>query len=245
MSEIEVKTFKAISDFISDLHTCFPNRKDISLYNRLVEKITFRDTGSMLKHITAFKLFFQNNPKFLVTRAISQGSKISYNERIFINFDVVWKNTNKSEKEVLYKHLTTIFTILNIGNPEADEALQILRKENEPASLIPNDTKEGQFINDTINELESQMGDLNADNPMEMVGTLMQSGFLNKFVGDLQNKFESGEMDMQKLLGSVTGIIQETSADNPEANDMINNTMKMLGGGGLDLNSLVQETKEN
>jgi hypothetical protein len=79
------------------------------------------------------------------------------------------------------------------------------------------------------------------ENPMALVGNLMQSGFFTKFMGDLQTKFSSGEMDIGRLMGTVTNVISEAAPEGEseatEIRDFVNNSLGQMtaltGGGGL------------
>ena len=65
-------------------------------------------------------------------------------------------------------------------------------------------------------------------NPMNMISSMMSSGFFTKFMGNLQNDFSSGKMDMKKLMATVTGVISETTPQGSEGVLQIKNLMNQM-----------------
>jgi hypothetical protein len=82
-------------------------------------------------------------------------------------------------------------------------------------------------------------------NPMLMMTTMMQSGFIQKFFGDLQSKFSNGEMNIGSLMSTVTGIISNNSGSGEDADqirDFMSQSIGQLSNltGGQELPTEVQ-----
>jgi hypothetical protein len=218
MNDYKTKIFNAISNFIQDLNTEFGKKyKPVALYNRLVEKTTMDDVEAINRHIASFKTFFTNNNEYVKTKKLENNAKIIYSERIYLDIGKILSKIDEQAGDIIHKHLATIYSLINIGTKEAEQALQLLKEnatEENKDMLDINipDTTEGKFIKDTLNELTEQFSSMDTSqdvNPMVLMANMMQSGFLTKFMGNLQTKFSSGEMDIKNLLTTVTGVISD------------------------------------
>lgn len=230
MDEQISKTYEAIRVFVSQLNTGFGKKyRPVALYNRLLEKTELSDKTSVNRHIQAFKDFYENNPDYIKTKKLGTNCKISYNDRIFIDIYKVHKKLGPTAHSTIHKHLITIYSLININNEQGTMALQTLREtgpSNDGSLNSPLEginlpaTKEGDFIKETLSEMAGHLQGLDAPgddmNPMLMMSQMMQSGFLSKFMGDIKDKFSSGEMDVKSLMNTVTGIISETTANTGE-----------------------------
>jgi len=237
--DIRLKAFSAISDFLSDLEnltssnsgnrerdSIFSQNHNIRLYNRLIEMTTFRDTGAIERHILAFREMFNNSPKW--------DGLVKYSPKVFIDLKPVWKLKSDDDKKAIYNHLKVIYTLVYKGTPQESEAMERLKTTanlvvTPQVPSIPKNS-EGDFIKQTLDKITAQMSGANASqNPMEMVTGLMQSGFFNEFVGDLQSKFTSGEINISSLINTVTSVISEVTPEGPEG-DQIKGMMNMALG---------------
>jgi hypothetical protein len=236
LTETELKCFNCISNFVEDLNSTFERCKTINLYNKLISKTTFRDEPAVKRHIDAFISFYIANPNFVNNRTITDNPKVSYSDRIYI--DISWvlhrSRNDKSTNDAIYSHLVAIYTVLNA---EKKEVLELYRNAKESKIVANNsltdslaipDTIEGEFIKDTfdgIGELAKEI-DLDANaNPGEMIGAVMNSDFFKNFAGNMQSKFQKGEINPQALLQTVGGIVSESG--------MGGELGSMLGGMGM------------
>lgn len=232
--------FDAIKNFVKDLNEAFNSKnKQILLYNRLLEKTDTNDAQLVKKHINAFNVFFKNNSSYIQTKKLTADSCIKYSERIFLDIDKILKKLDVESRDNIYRHLVTIFSLLNIGTNDGTEALNAL-KQSEKQSLealkLP-DTTEGNFLKNTLAEMTGQFENMQTQdntNPMAMISNMMSSGFLAKFMGDIQTKFASGEMNIGSLMNTVMGMMTELGGDQPEfaqMKEMMNTTMGFDGSG--------------
>lgn len=211
--------FEAIKAFVVDVDDGFGKKyKPVALYKRLTDHITPQNTSAIEKHIKVFKTFFDANPSFVVNGVIDTNGKISYTDRIFINISHVKAKLDNESFGAVRKHLLTIFSLLNLGNKMGKEALDALKSAGASAGqpilgdLKFPDTKEGRFVGDTLTQITKQFESIGkdkktADNPMAAVASIVQSDFFPKFMGELQGKFASGEMNMPALMQTVMGAI--------------------------------------
>lgn len=227
MDERKLKIFNAIVSFVGDLDASFGKKyKPVALYNRLTSKTAIADKQAIDRHIEAFTSFFKINSDYISNQKLSSNPKISYSERVYLDVRIILKKTDVDAHQHIHSHLATIYSLINIDNDQGREVLENLKKKMEqqkPAKLdidLP-DTKEGEFIQNTLEEMTSHFGDMEGANPMMMMTNMMQSGFFTKFMGDLQTKFSSGEMDMRSLMGTVTNVISSASPQGSQEAEQI------------------------
>ena len=245
-----LKIFKAIADFVQDLNDGFGKRyKPVALYNRLLEKTTLKDEASISRHITAFKLFFNQNPKYISNHILTSNNIIKYSDRVYLDMGKILYKCEKTSQQVIYKHLVFIYSLLNAGTDESTNALDILNNMNAPdvsSNLnLPNNA-EGNFIKETLNEMTTHFQNMNdsGGNPMQLMSNMMQSGFFNKYMTDLQNKFSTGEMSIGSLMNTVTQVIQQTApsgAEGEQMKNLLNSTLQTFTGGSLNPDELANQ----
>lgn len=76
---------------------------------------------------------------------------------------------------------------------------------------------------------------MNGSNPMETINNLMQSGVFNELITGMQSGLSDGSLDMNKLMGSVQGMMTKLSPDGqvpPEISNMMSMMGPMLGNMG-------------
>lgn len=257
MDEHLLKIFKAIADFVQDLNTNFGKKyQPVALYNRLLEKTTLKDDASVSRHISAFKLFFLQNPKYISNHILTASNIIKYSDRVYLDMGKILYKCAKDSSQIIYKHLLLIYSLINTGTPESSEALNTLRGMSAPpppsevaADLNLPDTTEGKFIKDTLGEMSVHFQNMTdtAGNPMQMMNDMMQSGFFNKYMTDLQSKFQTGEMSIGSLMSTVTNVIQQTSpqgAEGEQMKNLLNSTLQTFTGGSLNPQELSNQLPE-
>ena len=65
---------------------------------------------------------------------------------------------------------------------------------------------------DTFSKFEQAMNENKKDDgapvdPMSMVSNLMQSGFLNDMIGNINNGVSNGNLDIKNLIGTVQNLL--------------------------------------
>jgi hypothetical protein len=229
MDNNAIISFKAITTFITDLHNEFGTKyKSISLYQRLLEKTGIVHTGPILKHIDCFRNFFLTNKEAMETQDVTKlvETKISYSERVFVDIDLIFKDTDPNTAKIIWQHLLTIWGLID---PLSD-AKQSLRSlsSNTSTGVIEDD-----FLNNIISKVEQTVdpSKMSGANPMEMVSNLMQSGVFNDLISGMQGGLSDGSLDMNKLMGSVQGMMTKMAPNGqlpPEIAGMMNMMSPML-----------------
>ena len=236
MDNTNVIIFKSITSFVSDLNSEFGIKfKNIQMYNRLLEKTGIVNIGPVNKHIDSFRTFFNSNKSGMEEKnaELFAETKISYNDRVFIDVKILLASSSKEVAQIIWNHLLIIWNLID----PTSQAKQILKNSltaNEPES------KETDFLSNIIEKVENAVGDkkLDTDNPMAAVSTLMTSGVFTDLISDMQSGLQSGNLDIGKLMSGITGMIGKLSSSTdggdtmpPEFAGMMNMMTGMMGGG--------------
>jgi hypothetical protein len=206
-------TFKAISNFITSLAEVFPKQRSLKLYAHLIGKTTLAHDKAIKKHIDAFTE--EKN------HANIQNGNIMYSERVFIDIDSIFAESDAETMDVIWNHLLTISALVD----PTGKARQIL-KEN---TVSGDSTSEAKFLENIIGKVEEHV-DPNA-NPMEAVSSIMQSGVFTELVGGMGNGLQDGSLDLGKLMGTVQSMV--TTLGNEQGGvgeSKEGNPMEMLSG---------------
>jgi hypothetical protein len=222
-----VLIFKAITTFINDLHTEFGAKyKSISLYHRLLEKTGIMHTGPVLKHIDCFRSFFAKNKEAMEAQDMKKfvDSKITYSERVYVDMENVLRHSDKESASIIWKHLLTIWGVIDPTSQAKQTLRDMMKNEN------GSENKEAHFLTNIIEKVEQSVdpSKMNGSNPMEMVQGLMQSGVFNDLISGMQGGLSDGSLDINKLMGSVQGMMSKLSPDGQMPPE-ISNMMSMMG----------------
>jgi hypothetical protein len=227
MSELIV--FNAIVNFIKDLNECFgPKNVSLQLYNRLLEKTTVSHKEAINKHIQIFTVWCSINKESILAKDnnLFINERIEYSEKVYLDFDKIFEDSDKDQKSVIWQH---ILTICAYTNPEI-KTKEILKKDNSV-------TKEKDFLQNMIDKVEENVGDGDTlDNPMQAVASMMSSGIFNELVGSMTSGLQNGELNLSKLMGtvnnmvtSITDEIDGEDDDDGQMKEMMNNLNNLVG----------------
>ena len=200
-------TFKAISNFTTSLEEVFgKDERPLKLYVHLISKTTLSHEKAINKHIEAFRSFCMANRDSLEHKDASKlvETKISYSERVYIDFSNIFKSADKETSEIIWKHLLTISALVD----PTGKARQILKETAEKGS---GPAMEANFLNNIIGKVEEHV-DPNA-NPMEAVASIMKSGVFAELVGGMGNGLQDGSLDLGKLMGTVQTMVSSLSGE--------------------------------
>jgi hypothetical protein len=115
----------------------------------------------------------------------------------------IYKTNNDSEtREAIRRHLMTISAILEPDSKKLEELDKRIEELNMDLG-----SKEGEFITGIMHKAKNSMEDIDTENPGQAIMGLLSSGVIQEMVSGLQYGVSSGEMDMQKLLGSMQTAI--------------------------------------
>lgn len=215
--------FKLIHNFISELHNNYgTTNRGLALYHRLLSKTTISHTDVVIKHCNVFKNFCDNNCDALFERDLDKIKEkmITYSENVKFNvYDII----NKSDqKDLIWDHLLTIYAVID----PLSKAKQIL-KERKASN---NQAKETNFLSDIVEKIEGTI-DPNS-NPMEAIGSVLQSGVFNDLVTQMGSSLKDGSLDLSSLMGSVQEMMGGKDGAPPNLNGMLNMLDKNNGTSG-------------
>jgi len=239
MDDQKLCIFNAIASFVQDLDTSFGKKyKPVALFNRLISKTTLRDTISIQRHIDAFTLFFNNNPEYIDTKKINENTRIIYSDRVYLDIGHILSKADAEARTYIHQHLVTIYSLINVGTEKGREAVESLKttatsSTTKPVINVP-DTSEGKFIQNTLEKITDQFNDIDENtNPMQVVTQMMSNGFFSEFMGELQTKMSSGELDMKNLMTTVTSAVTEGvpgGTENAEYQETMKKTFESVSG---------------
>lgn len=208
MDNSDIIIFKAITELLNDLNTCFGSKqKSIALYNRLVSKTTFTHNEIILKHIDKFRIFCIANREALQNKNIEllKTDTITYSSNVYINVKHILNIADMNERIGIWRHLLTISAL--VDKESKDKVKEILKGKNKGC--------EQEFIQNAYEDIKKTIDSSNVDqsNPMAGLTTLLQSGVFSNIMTGLTSNFESGNMDLSSLLGTVMKMSETLQKD--------------------------------
>lgn len=245
----KILAFKAIQNFVNDLNNEFEKKvKEVALYNRILEKTSIDEMKFIDRHINAFHTFYKQNPSFIKDLTLTNGI-IRYSDNIYLNLSKILKKVNEESKQVVLSHMKTIFMHLNFNTEEGRQMIETMLSNSastttnadDSSHLDPNEifndlqlpeNSEGDFLKETLGEMVTN---IDPSNPMGSVMGMMQGGFFNNFMDNLKTKMDSGELNMNNLMSSVTSMINtNVNSDDiqnmdPMMKNMLQSTLSSLG----------------
>ena len=155
------KAIKAMHNLASSLKEAFPSEMPILLYERLLSKMGPNDEVAINAQISVFNKFFEKHSgEVLEEKELPEGTKIAYNDKIYIDISSQMSRLTREEAATINSHLLTIYAILE---PKG-RALNKLEKcaQNLP---ISKNTNEGKFLSGIFDSAKNLMGEGNQENP--------------------------------------------------------------------------------
>ena len=212
MDEKYVKSFNAVITFVNDLWEVFGTPKKatpLALYKRLISHIKFADAEAINKVLSGFRQFLVTYEDAIMHNnldSIPRGTQIKYGDSTSIYLDIqkfIHQTKNDPDtREAIRQHLVTISAILEPDSKKLEELDKKLEDLN-----INLDSREGEFITGIMHKAKDSMEQVDTENPGQAIMGLLNSGVIQDMVVGLQQGVNSGEMDMQKLLGSMQTAI--------------------------------------
>ena len=216
-----LNVYKCIVDFVSDLNTAFGVKSHpLELFNRFLEtKVDNEEKKQIQIHI--FKNFIEANTQAIKLKDYNLFTKteIVYNKKCVIKLVELFKLANLQEQEIMWNHLLVISNLLN---PDDEELNKMITKLNDGS-------KEGEFLNDIFGKITSVVPqNMDTSNPMASIMNLLSSGGLGDIMNTMNNKLSSGELDLNKLIGTVSNLLPKDQMP-----------------GGLDINNMLNSLNNN
>lgn len=231
--------FKAISKFVRDLAEEFGKANlGLQLYNRLIEKTTIAHDKPVAKHVETFHHFCVSNREGILGQDLLTNpatvQTVVYSEKVNFNIIDVIRGADSESRTVIYRHLLTILALVDPAS--AHEAKTVLRGAAAASSAaalaaIPADSNEGKFLTDIISNVEKTIDPTQMTNPIQAVQSVLSSGVFTDMLGKMQEGMASGQLDIGKLMGTMTSVIGGMGGGAPNAGgaDPMASMMSMLG----------------
>jgi hypothetical protein len=222
----DLTAFQTILDFVTNLQDFFGNTKHsavrpLNLYHRLISKMSFKDDELILKHIEVFKDFCVRNREQIREQNIKLAiAKIIFSDRIYIDMEYIFKKADDDTTKVIWEYILAISAYVDPEN-KTKELLKSLKEKS----------GEGDFLANMIETIGTQMNssDGNMDNPMAMVGSLMNSDMLKTMMGSMNENLDNGNLDLGKLMGAMSGIVENVKGEIEKSDDpMLKSMMSMI-----------------
>lgn len=210
MDEKYVEAFNAVVGFVEDLWEVFGNPKKatpLALYRRLISHIKPTDADAVNKALSGFRQFLVTYEAALLNNEldkIPRGTVIKYgtSKTVYLEVQKYIHLSDSETREAIRQHLIAVSAILDPNAEKMDALEQRINDLN-----IDDSTHEGQFITGIMSKAKDSMENVDTDNPGQAIMGLLSSGVIQDMVVGLQSGVASGEMDMQKLLGSMQTAI--------------------------------------
>ena len=221
-----VLVFKLITDLIKNIEECYAVKetaktKPIRLYSRLVTKTSINRDDIIQRHIDCFTDFCKANHSQILEKSTKLvESRIIFSERIYIDMDYVFSQSEKDgNTNTLFEYLLAIHAYVSPSD-EALELLQALKTQNpmekgmEILKSMNMDSNGMKQIQDAVQELAKSVNIEDVtENPMAMIGKLLQSKDFNNVVNRVTSMVESNDIDLASLMGTATALAKNSGID--------------------------------
>jgi hypothetical protein len=206
MDDVSLLAFKTIFCFIKELSDVFGTRQhSLMLYHRLMEKTSFMHTKAVQKHLSLFRGFCVNNAEAIQTKNVKllRSGIIKYSDRVFIDMNRLFELADKETVEVMWKHILAITAYLD----PSSNAKQLLKETMDEKKKQGENGLEEEFLSGLIEKVESSINPEEIKDPLQAVNKIMTSGVFNDLMSNMQNGLSSGKLDLNKLMGTVQGMM--------------------------------------
>jgi hypothetical protein len=241
MSSNTKTAFTKILCFVKDLNELVGSKfKNVALYYHLLKK-SMTSEQAIEKHVTIFKSWLSENKESVLAgkhKLLNDTDIVYTKDKVFINLKEICLGESKDNVSAIYDHLKIIFYLVDPDH--ASEIKQAIETKSE--------TKEEEFIDNIKNKIEQNFNDNQYDNPLAATMSMLQSGIFTDIIQGMTQGVDNGEMNIDKLLGSVKGLMGGLGDDEQqEVNGMFNMVTGMLGvsGGasGMSLNQILSSER--
>jgi hypothetical protein len=195
LSDIEQSSFKTITTFVSELSEIFSStHHELKLYDRLIQKTTFKHEIAVRKHIESFRLFCSSNRNAIIDRNYSElKGNIVYSDKVYIDIKSILESSDEDTRKVIWLHIIKICAFVD----PSTKAREILKE---------NVSNESNLISEIMTKVEENVDLSSNSNPMEAVTKIMNSGIFNDLMMGMNNKLQDGSIDLSKLMGTVESL---------------------------------------
>jgi hypothetical protein len=203
------KIFKAINEFADQLNDAFgKDNLNVNKVFRILAKTSLANRKVLTRHLVIFHEFLETNRIPILAKSHDDfiQDRIELTDRIGMNLKEIIEKADEPTRKVIWQHL---FNIMYMYDPEDS----IVKNELKQA-IGESDTKENKFLMDTFTKFEDIMKTTNGEerkDPMAMMSGLMQSGFLNDMIGNINNGVNKGDLNIKGLISTVQNLLGNLS----------------------------------
>lgn len=202
MYTLECELYQSFFKMIQSLDEVFGDtNKPLHLYAHLLNKITSQHGGAIERNCMIAKAFFERNEVGISNSDIGKFEDpcIRYSDKVFVDFDAIFKVADEDTQTQIWKHLLTIQ--IHIGDNAESAKRQLQQLYNSPVN------------NDNIMSFFNQNGDmgdifkaLGGDSFAKSIQSIMESDNFKSLMNDVKGKIDSGEIDISKLSSVVSNM---------------------------------------
>jgi len=224
MSDDNLRIYSKILAFVSELKNVTPD-EPVQLYYKLLKKTPIGNTNAISRHLDIFKAWCKNNSEAIALGDLTKLSEegVGFSKTVFIPVKTISLQNDSDTRAAIVKHLQLIHYLLDpTANSSLVTSLASLPKATEQPSA-----NEGQFIDNFMSKIEKNFADKEFSDPMSATMHMLSSGIFNEMVDGLTNGVNEGNLDLNKLLSGVQGMMGDLSQD-PEAAATMNTMMGLL-----------------
>jgi hypothetical protein len=216
------KIFSKFLTFLNELNEIFGSKHNsVFLYYKLCKKTSISNDTGLSKHIEYLKRFLLPNSDFIVKQQWQSLSpneiRFDVSEKVHIPFQYLFKETDKETRQAMFKHLQLLLLMV----VSEDQRVSIREALKMPVET-PSSNKEEDFLNKFVEKVEEKFKNGSASsqaNPMEAAMNLLKSGVLTDMTSSMKRDIESGNLDVNKLVGNIQQMIGKLSDGNPNVPD--------------------------
>lgn len=203
VSDQDTKIFVTFVNFVSALNDLYGEKfRSVALYHRLLDHTTIEASAAVEKNIAALKKFFEPNIETIDNGNLGKlNGKISYSEKVFVPVTEILNDANGPTKKTIYKHLLTLAALTFPSSKARDH---LTNEESLSAAL--GESHEDRFLNRLVDTLKTTIPE-NETDPMTAIQGVMSSGMFTMIAEDMKNGMESGQLDLNRMLSSLTGMM--------------------------------------
>lgn len=205
-TEDVVVLFKCIVDFIHCLREMFGKQQhSLELYDLLMEKTGIVHQDPIKKHLQIFRNFVSENESAILESKEDSIVvwKIEYSDKVFIDLKAIFSMSTEEDKGAIWQHLLTLLAVL----VPTSNAKNILREKQQKKTV----NKEGDFLSNLIHKVEQQVDPNMASDPAQMMSGILSSGLFTELMEDMNKGMKDGDIDLNKMMGSLQGMIGNMS----------------------------------
>lgn len=218
-NEDNIFLFKCIVDFIHCLRDLYGEKQhSLKLYDLLMEKTGIVHEEPIQKHVHIFYHFVKENEEGILENDVSffKEFKIEYSEKVFIDFKPIFDEISSDDKECLWEHLLTLLAVI-IPTSKAKKILTD-RKKKGKEKKNETGTNEDNFLTNVMEKVGRQIDPSQVSDPSQMMTNIMSSGVFTELMSDMNSGMTNGDLDINKMMGSLQGMIGNLSTMLDNAN---------------------------